>query len=90
MITMSNWRERMVEDMRLHDLRPRTIEGYAGEGKSNCTSREGQRGGAGRRTGGVAVYDVTTGDPRFVELLQTRDFTGSTVGPGSTTPARSR
>jgi site-specific recombinase XerD len=29
MITKSNWRERMVEDMRLHDLRPRTIEGYA-------------------------------------------------------------
>jgi hypothetical protein len=29
MITMSNWRGRMVEDMRLHDLRPRTIEGYA-------------------------------------------------------------
>jgi site-specific recombinase XerD len=29
MITMSNWRERMVEDMRLHDLRPRTIGGYA-------------------------------------------------------------
>lgn len=29
MITMSNWRERMVEDMRLHDLRPRTVEGYA-------------------------------------------------------------
>jgi site-specific recombinase XerD len=29
MITMSNWRERMVEDMRLRDLRPRTIEGYA-------------------------------------------------------------
>jgi site-specific recombinase XerD len=29
MITMSNWRERMVEDMRLRDLRPRTVEGYA-------------------------------------------------------------
>jgi hypothetical protein len=29
MITMSNWRERMVEDMRLHDLRPRIIGGYA-------------------------------------------------------------
>jgi integrase/recombinase XerD len=29
MITMLNWRERMVEDMRLHDLRPRTVEGYA-------------------------------------------------------------
>jgi integrase/recombinase XerD len=29
MITTSNWRERMVEDMRLHDLRPRTVGGYA-------------------------------------------------------------
>jgi site-specific recombinase XerD len=29
MITMSNWRERMVQDMRLHDLRPKTVEGYA-------------------------------------------------------------
>lgn len=29
MITMSNWRERMVQDMRLHDLRPRTIGHYA-------------------------------------------------------------
>src|SRR5690606_4336350 len=28
MITMSNWQQRMTEDMRLHDLRPRTIGGY--------------------------------------------------------------
>ena len=28
MITMKNWRERMGEDMRLRDLRPRTVEGY--------------------------------------------------------------
>jgi site-specific recombinase XerD len=28
MITMKNWRERMSEDMRLRDLRPRTVEGY--------------------------------------------------------------
>lgn len=28
MITLSNWRERMSEDLRLHDLRPRTQEGY--------------------------------------------------------------
>jgi len=28
MITSANWRERMESDMRLRDLRPRTIEGY--------------------------------------------------------------
>jgi integrase/recombinase XerD len=28
MITLENWRERMSEDMRLRDLRPRTIESY--------------------------------------------------------------
>jgi len=28
MITRANWRERMESDMRLRDLRPRTIEGY--------------------------------------------------------------
>ena len=28
MITRANWRERMQSDMRLRDLRPRTIEGY--------------------------------------------------------------
>jgi len=28
MITMKNWRERMSEDMRLQDLRPRTLEVY--------------------------------------------------------------
>ncbi len=28
MITRVNWRERMESDMRLRDLRPRTIEGY--------------------------------------------------------------
>ena len=28
MITLTNWRERMSEDMRLRDLRPRTIQGY--------------------------------------------------------------
>jgi integrase/recombinase XerD len=28
MITMGNWQQRMTEDMRLHDLRPRTIGGY--------------------------------------------------------------
>jgi integrase/recombinase XerD len=28
MITRENWRERMENDMRLRDLRPRTIEGY--------------------------------------------------------------
>ena len=28
MITRANWRERMENDMRLRDLRPRTIEGY--------------------------------------------------------------
>lgn len=28
MITLSNWRERMGEDLRLRDLRPRTQEGY--------------------------------------------------------------
>lgn len=29
MVTMDNWRERMSEDMRLRDFRPRTQEGYA-------------------------------------------------------------
>lgn len=29
MVTLSNWRERMSEDMRLRDFRPRTQEGYA-------------------------------------------------------------
>lgn len=29
MITLANWRERMSEDMRLHDLRPRTIGSYS-------------------------------------------------------------
>lgn len=28
MITRENWRERMENDMRLRDLRPRTVEGY--------------------------------------------------------------
>jgi hypothetical protein len=28
MVTLGNWRERMSEDMRLHDFRPRTQEGY--------------------------------------------------------------
>jgi integrase/recombinase XerD len=28
MITLENWRERMSEDMRLRDLRPRTVESY--------------------------------------------------------------
>jgi len=28
MITMKNWRESMSEDMRLRDLRPRTLEAY--------------------------------------------------------------
>ena len=28
MITSENWQERMRDDMRLHDLRPRTIGGY--------------------------------------------------------------
>jgi site-specific recombinase XerD len=28
MITLENWRQRMGEDMRLRDLRPRTVEGY--------------------------------------------------------------
>lgn len=28
MITLENWQERMRDDMRLHDLRPRTIGGY--------------------------------------------------------------
>jgi hypothetical protein len=28
MITRENWRERMETDMRLRDLRPRTVEGY--------------------------------------------------------------
>lgn len=28
MITQTNWRERMEQDMRLHDLRPRTVGGY--------------------------------------------------------------
>jgi site-specific recombinase XerD len=29
MVTLKNWRERMSEDMRLRDFRPRTQEGYA-------------------------------------------------------------
>lgn len=29
MVTLENWRERMSEDMRLRDFRPRTQEGYA-------------------------------------------------------------
>ena len=29
MVTLDNWRERMSEDMRLRDFRPRTQEGYA-------------------------------------------------------------
>lgn len=29
MVTLENWRERMCEDMRLRDFRPRTQEGYA-------------------------------------------------------------
>ena len=28
MVTMENWRERMSEDMRLRDLRPRTVDSY--------------------------------------------------------------
>ncbi len=28
MITLENWRQRMEEDMRLRDLRPRTVDGY--------------------------------------------------------------
>lgn len=28
MITRTNWRQRMEQDMRLHDLRPRTVGGY--------------------------------------------------------------
>lgn len=28
MITLENWRERMAEDMRLRDLRQRTVDGY--------------------------------------------------------------
>jgi site-specific recombinase XerD len=28
MITLENWRERMEEDMRLRDLRQRTVDGY--------------------------------------------------------------
>ncbi len=29
MVTLENWRERMSEDMRLRDFRPRTQEAYA-------------------------------------------------------------
>ena len=29
MVTLTNWRERMGEDMRLRDFRPRTQEGYS-------------------------------------------------------------
>lgn len=28
MITLENWRERMAQDMRLRDLRQRTVDGY--------------------------------------------------------------